>query len=441
MSAEKLLQYKNNNQQTQLELYIQLLHTNCRGLVCLSQKSKNDYWLPELFVPANKVNSIITKRNNINDQYISVNEFNRNCSRKEENITQLRSLFIDIDIKHNNNDNILNDSEAFIVLEDIEQSLASINCPQPTLIINSGRGLQMYWSFNPVPKSYLPTYKQAQQLIYNALKDHGADPAALDASRVLRLPGTINTKSGTQAAVIGGSQYVFDFFELAEELNISTKPQNARKSIYYRNGKPWVSKQTNNSLGGVVSNLTLKKVTKNRSGKANNTTTALHEARLKDYIRLIEGRYSGGQVEAGKQDLFLFLMSVSLANIHSVETLREAALEINNKYIGFNDKDVLRVLSTLFSLVEQNKVYKYKSSKLVQLLEITEDEINTYNLRTLITHKIRLERRSVRRAKHSQEELLERKHITTLCNQIGWSRRRIKKMLDMGFDFSPYLTA
>lgn len=98
--------------------------------------------------------------------------------------------------------------------------------PAPSLIVYSGRGVHLKWLLSAaVPRNTLPRWNLLQNLLGERFAPLGADPMARDASRVLRLEHTVNTKTGERCEVIwttdGGDghpvRYGFDplFDELA----------------------------------------------------------------------------------------------------------------------------------------------------------------------------------------------------------------------------------
>lgn len=91
--------------------------------------------------------------------------------------------------------------------------------PEPSLVVFSGRGLQVKWLFDgPIPARALPRWNAVQRVIHERLQPMGADPQAMDASRVLRLVETVNTKSGEMVRVVHHNPVRYDFNALADTL-------------------------------------------------------------------------------------------------------------------------------------------------------------------------------------------------------------------------------
>lgn len=95
--------------------------------------------------------------------------------------------------------------------------------PAPSLIIFSGRGLQAKWLLDgALPRQALPRWTACQKHLIERLDGLGADPAARDASRVLRVVNTTNSKSGEICRVIhveqgpDGEPIRYNFEYLAE---------------------------------------------------------------------------------------------------------------------------------------------------------------------------------------------------------------------------------
>lgn len=98
--------------------------------------------------------------------------------------------------------------------------------PRPSLVVFSGRGLQAKWLLDgPVPAQALPRWNAVQRVIHERLTPMGADPHSMDASRVLRLVATVNTKSGQLVRVIHHEPVRYSFDTLADTLLPLTRKQ------------------------------------------------------------------------------------------------------------------------------------------------------------------------------------------------------------------------
>lgn len=91
--------------------------------------------------------------------------------------------------------------------------------PEPSIVVFSGRGLQAKWLLDgPLPQRALPRWNAVQDAINAKLQDFGADAKALDASRVLRLVQTINSKSGELVRVTHYNSDTYSFDKLSKSL-------------------------------------------------------------------------------------------------------------------------------------------------------------------------------------------------------------------------------
>jgi len=97
--------------------------------------------------------------------------------------------------------------------------------PRPSLLVFSGRGVQAKWLLEgTLPRQALPRWNACQCHLIDRLAGLGADPAAKDASRVLRLVDTVNSKSGEVCRVLhvepgeNGQPRRYSFEYLAEVL-------------------------------------------------------------------------------------------------------------------------------------------------------------------------------------------------------------------------------
>ena len=135
----------------------------------------------------------IQKRAGARDCWISQGEFFK-PDRKVVNLARMQVAFVDLDTyKTARFENIQHEAQ----LGQLLTFCYDEQIPEPSIIIFSGRGLQAKWLFSaPVPAAALPRWAAVQRALNSLLSDFGADPQAMDASRVLRLDGTVSSRSG-----------------------------------------------------------------------------------------------------------------------------------------------------------------------------------------------------------------------------------------------------
>jgi len=125
------------------------------------------------------------------DVWLSQCEF-RQPNRRASNLLRLPMLFTDLDTYRQE---WCFPPEKMVEL--VRNHCTQVGLPQPSLIVFSGRGLQLKWLLTAtIPSQALPRWNICQLTLVARLSNFGADPASRDASRVLRVPGTINSKSG-----------------------------------------------------------------------------------------------------------------------------------------------------------------------------------------------------------------------------------------------------
>ena len=151
--------------------------------------------------------------------------------RRIETIKEIGSLFIDLDTYNTK-------FTKTQILMNLEYNYYNKSIPTPNLIIDSGRGLTLVWSIEKVPYMALPLWKAIQEYLYSQLKEFGADRKALDATRILRVPGSINSKSGTRVSILEKHEYKYTLREIQNEFlpdldeNRNKKKGRPKKVVY-----------------------------------------------------------------------------------------------------------------------------------------------------------------------------------------------------------------
>lgn len=365
--------------------YIDILHSNSNGWITRSVIDKNGY--KQWHYKYAELKDLDMSGENI---YITPNTFYKPC-RRLENIKELNALFIDLDYYKTCKTRTQ-------VLMDLEKNYFNKKVPIPNYVIDSGRGMYLIWLINTVPSKALPLWKAIQDYLYNQLKELGADRQALDATRILRVPGSKNSKSDTVVSIVDEYDYVYDLREIQDGFLPELKPYEKKK------GRP---RKVNF-------------IFRERS---------LYYGRIQDIIKLCELREYDLK---GHRELILFLYRYYLCSFtEDTQKALNDVLELNSIFRQpLRESEVIRATrSAERCYLDKNKQYKYKNDTLIELLEINEEE-QTYM--TVIISKEEYKRRDRVYQKKKYQEQLKAKRKLTKKEEIRQRRAKIIDLLAKG---------
>jgi hypothetical protein len=135
------------------------------------------------------------------DIYVTPNEFYN--WRRIKNAAALNAMYVDIDA-HNGQD----------VMKLVTAALSALDAervPEPNCIVYTGRGAHVYWLINRTAPQALPRWQACQRRLVEICK---GDRMSADATRVLRVVGTTNSKAENfkvSAEPIHPIRYDFDW--------------------------------------------------------------------------------------------------------------------------------------------------------------------------------------------------------------------------------------
>jgi hypothetical protein len=133
------------------------------------------------------------------DCYCSMNTFfprGREVRRGHEQLKRLNTLYLDLDYYK------LGLSRDH-VLRHLCEDHYDRTMPRPTFTIDSGRGLYLVWRFSPdEDRNAYPRWKRAMDYLVSVTAEFGVDTACAEPSRVLRVPGTVNSRVGKTVEIL-----------------------------------------------------------------------------------------------------------------------------------------------------------------------------------------------------------------------------------------------
>lgn len=180
-----------------------------------------------LETPVTEIPFLLT---DVTDQYFTPGLLIPHKSRKADNIARIPAIWQDID--H------CSESEA-------RQALKTSGLPESTYIVNSGRGIHLYWIFNRklVARSFAANWIKAEQQVGNRLQEALpaessaiVDSSVYDIARMLRMPGSINSKNGQRCHFIEQNRsqlydFMTDFYEpYVKPVNMAKQQQYQQKA-------------------------------------------------------------------------------------------------------------------------------------------------------------------------------------------------------------------
>ena len=404
-------------------LYYNFSETCQKGLGMLAVKTyksvaiyeKRKYWKEQFFHDnSQKIYYLNTLKGREIDIYNSVNEFSM-AKRSEATIVKLNSLICDLDC-HEGSFN------EWVTLEVLRADFFGSQVPYPSEVINSGRGLHLYWHLENEGAESLAKWKTVQQIILNSLApiseqtSCSVDFKCIDPSRVLRVQDTYNTKSKTYCRLIEKSDIKYTLDEILEcfyDVNLADlKPFNSNPNKDTGNDKK--------TLTGAKNALNERGEWKDLKVKRTNGIVSVFNAyslltcRATDFRKLLELR--GGDME-GMRDEFLTMygwtiiskkddlekLERELQGINALfkEPLKEKEVSYKAEYIfkRFN-KEVVKTDDT--SQFTDFDRYWYRNTTIINRLNITMDEQK--EMLTIISKEEKNERDKARKKRNRRNE-------------------------------------
>lgn len=229
------------------------------------------------------------------DVYYSQNSFYK-PQRRIDNIRQLRTLYVDLDVYNL-------DLDPEWVLGKLEIEYFGQTLPEPNMVIFSGRGLVLIWNIEPIPYKAMPLWRAVETFFVEQLKEIGADTKATDPARIFRLAGSINSKNNA----IVRAEYRHDYRYDIHQLQYDYLPELSPKKLAVK-----------------------KKGRKTKVVRMFNVYT-LHLSRARDIAKLVELRE--GDVKGYRETILFLYRYFTACFTDDPDKALEDTLSLNSEFI------------------------------------------------------------------------------------------------------------
>ncbi len=353
--------------------------------------------------------------------YITHNGFTSR-TRKTEALRQLNALFFDLDchgFSESNTRSIVKNAFSAINLA-VQQS----TLPEPTMIIDSGRGLQLFYVLNrsiPVRcknasnEKGLQLFSSVQQQLANAIdaviapiNGISVDRATLDHARVSRIPGTYNRKAHRSARLVAASEVFHSLQTLRAALPNYSKNNPAKQ----------LPRRTASSASMLrYKPLMLRRLTK---------VVDLQAFRNFDC--------------EGNRELMCFVFYNTAVQIYNREDAAQRLAQFNARFTKpLNNKELAGVQSSVDNVVNlkgEQGYYLIGVIRLIEMLGLTEDEVQAIDFfetaKTLQRKQAKQQTKAKKEARNTR--IIELRQTTKLtqkeiAEQVGCSLRTVASVL------------
>jgi len=355
----------------------------------------------------------------VQDCYVSGNGFNFKGNRSCSNVSEISSLWVDLDYKNSaySHLNVIDFSNLVLKKEPW--------LPKPTIVISSGVGCWFIWTLkqglkvnNTKQVDWVSQWQTYQDFITKELKPYGADSASSEAARVMRLPETINSKNGAIAQA-WESNKKYTFSELKKEIN--KRYREVRKDNVILLPESNIIRRPRPSQGS------LKEF----------SFHTLAKARCSDIERLAWLR--GGRLDDNRR-MAAFAYAVEAA--HFCRTEQSLRSEVDNfvsqfyqdadKYLkSLNYEEVIRRMlvyverGSILSDKREDNPYTLSRGKLIEYLQVTDKEART--LKAIITDGEKYRRKVDKRRKDGVKPRDE------YLNEANGRKEQARKLREEGY--------
>lgn len=324
--------------------------------------------------------------------------------------------------------------------------------PQPSIMARSGRGVYLFWLLRDdkepteLPHAWpekVELYKACNRALNERLRAHNlpADKAAIDAARVLRVPGSIHRKALRRVRYViqlddGGKGFTYSLPELSEALDLpmidGDLPDQTR-----RLARPAQYRKVKNPGAAPLRSL---------------GAQALNALRAQDLLTIQAHRggflkrgeqYQDGTISPGRRfmlNLYAnFLSGSKLDQGEAIDSVRDMAANMRPPWPDDPSDPTFEAL--VDSEYSTEKRRRWRNKKLLPLLGVSADMARELDLKTLIPPEVKEERDQ---ARPLQADIIQarrdwlRHYITAHPTPGDGGRWTASKVRDALTPFSPH---
>lgn len=379
------------------------------------------------------------------DCYMSMNPLiakDKHIKRDKEHVGRLKWLYVDLDYYHSS----YKDFTKQQIMGLLELDYFGQCVPQPTYIIDSGRGLYLLWRVDEHIKAH-SRWVSMQNYLTGQLEEFGADSkVASDSARVLRRIGSINSKSGTEVHILCHQDIKYSLTSLIRDYVIGGKPSEKMQK-YARH----ISAALDIPVPDMQDREAVKKFIQENKGPANlfyqqkrgqkqikkeksrilyiGTEYSLLFNRLKDLEKLLI-KYRDR--EGGCREHILFLYRYwQICVTDSLDEGLSRTLVLNAKLRHpLENKEVIQATASAEKYYLSGKSFRCSNRYVIDALNITEDEMQ--DLSVFVSGNERQKRKQTRN-KQNYQNMLKRLGKITKEEQIKRRRSKVYKLLKKGY--------
>lgn len=346
--------------------------------------------------------------------YMTHNGFTSAC-RKSEQVRQLNTLFFDLDC----HDRGLQETRAIVgrTLDTLKQGVGDGILPQPTMTIDTGRGVQLFYVLTrSIPyrasangqvniksvKLFENVQKRMASLldsVVSSIRGISVDRATFDVSRVSRIPGTFNAKAGRYASLC---DYSFDALYSLSKLSELIPAHTEQPS--YKTDLKRAFKQTSSIIN----------------------YQPLLKSRLAKIIELQKLRNFNCE---GNRELMSFVFYNTAVQVYPHEVAQQKLSSFNNNFINpLNVSELNGITKSVDSVTNmrgEQGYYLIGANRLRELLAMTLEEEVAINFFESNRSVLRKEAKRITKEKRDQRNA----RIVTLYRQGSYTYASIAKQV------------